>query len=88
MGFIKSRKSKDSKPPKQKVSKDNMNSFILKFNELMKSDKFSANTVLDNIPYLNEREFKLVKEKAREMGYDLIQFDDNYNTVTYKLNNI
>ena len=72
-------------PPKQRVDQDNVDAFINKFNELIEKHRFTANTGLDDIPTLNENEFSLVKSKAHKMGYDLTRFEDNYNSITYKL---
>lgn len=72
-------------PPKQRVDQYTVDIFIDRFNQLIEKHQFRANTGLDNIPTLNENEFSLVKSKALKMGYDLTQFEDNYNTITYKL---
>lgn len=82
MDFIKIEK------PEQRVSEENMDLFIERFNGLLSEGKMTANTGLDYIPTLNEKEFELVRAKAHNMGYNLSVFDDNYNTITYKLDHV
>lgn len=75
-------------PKEEKIDENKVDEFIERFNNLMKKDLFSANTVLNNIPYLYPNEFNFVKSKAFEAGYHLTATDDNYNTVTYIMKHI
>lgn len=75
-------------PKEEKIDKNKIDKFIEMFNILMIKDVFSANTGLNNIPYLYPNEYDVVKSKALEAGYYLTATDDNYNTVTYVMKHI
>ena len=79
---------RDFKQPKIKKGipdKEKVDLFIRLFNSAIEKDVFSLNTGLSAIPLLSQDDFNLAKEQARNNGYELSQFDDNYNTITYKL---
>ncbi|MBK7362690.1 MAG: hypothetical protein IPJ01_10380 [Micavibrio sp.] len=62
-----------------------MNIFISKFNNAIQEGTFTLNDGLDSIPSLNDTEFSIVEKMAKEEGWTLTRFDDNYNTTSYKI---
>lgn len=71
---------------KQKlVSETKIDAFIDKFNMSIENDVFFINTALDNFLNLTEDEFNLVRESAQKQGYTLIRFEDENNSITYKI---
>jgi hypothetical protein len=76
------------KQPKVKKgipNKEKVDYFIGVFNSAIDKNIFTLNTGLSAIPFLSQDDFNLAKEQARNNGYELSQFDDNYNTTSYKL---
>lgn len=59
--------------------------FISKFNNAILQDKFTLNDGLDNIPSLNDTEFCIAEKMAKEEGWVLTRYADNYNTTSYKM---
>jgi len=59
--------------------------FITKFNELLLSGDNTMNDALDKAPTLNEEELKIAKEFAKKQGWKLVSFEDNYQSITYKM---
>jgi hypothetical protein len=76
------------KERKKRPDKTKVDEFIEKFNKLIKKGELEANDVLNKLPYLNESEFNLAVAIARENGWQLTQFEDNYNTTSYQLTEI
>lgn len=74
-------------PPDHKWSanKSKVDRFIKQFNEEIKKGSFTMNDVLNKFTELNDPEFELAKEQADKNGYILTKYDDNYNSITYKL---
>jgi hypothetical protein len=64
------------KERKKRPDKTKVDEFIEKFNKLIKKGELEANDVLNKLPYLNEN------------GWQLTQFEDNYNTTSYQLTEI
>ena len=70
--------------------KTNIEQFIDKFNTIIKQGKnvgrcFCINGIIDNVPTLNDEEFKLVVKMADEQGWKLYEHDDDYDSITYML---
>jgi hypothetical protein len=59
--------------------------FVSTFNKSIARGKFSLNTGLDKIPRLTPEEYTKAKIQAIKNGYNLTYHEDNYQTVTYKL---
>lgn len=74
-----------TKKTKKNIDTDKIDSFIGTFNGAIKKGEFSLNTGLSHIPYLNDGEFLAAKIQAIKNGYNLTVSEDNYQTVTYKL---
>lgn len=72
---------------KQKYSVDfeKIRRFAAAFNLAIHDNKLSLNTGLDPIDQLNEQEFSLAVMKADASDWVLTRHEDNYNTVTYKM---
>ncbi len=70
------------------VSHQKIDQFITIFNNLLLNKKNTMNSAFDRCPVLNDFEFEMVVEKARENGYELTRADDNYQTTTYTLKSI
>lgn len=62
-----------------------INMFISKFNNAIVKGTFTLNNGLDGIPSLNDYEFDIAKKMAKEEGWILTKFNDNYNTTSYKM---
>lgn len=62
-----------------------INTFISKFNKAIVEGRFTLNNGLDSIPSLNDTEFGIAEKMAKEEGWILTRFDDNYNTTSYKM---
>src|SRR5437588_13109762 len=83
--------SSSAKLKKEKVDEKRVDAFITKFNYILRNgiedgdESFTANTSLNKIPTLNDVEFELVAIRADEQGWSLTQFEDNYQTITYKM---
>ena len=80
MRAFKQPKIKKGVPDKEKVDY-----FIRVFNSAIEKNIFTLNTGLSDIPFLSQDDFNLAKEQAKNNGYNLSQFDDNYNTTSYKI---
>jgi hypothetical protein len=74
-------------PPESKnaANKTKVNWFIQEFNRKTQTGEFTINSTLDRVGILSEPEFELAKQQADKNGYILSKFDDNYDSVTYKL---
>lgn len=59
--------------------------FVENFNIYIKEGELILNTGLDDIPQLNKKEFEVASKIAADNGWFLTSFDDNYQTVSYKL---
>lgn len=75
-----------------KASVANIDKFIEHFNKAMDIKKhlnadgsLSLNTGLNHIIQLNDYEFTLAVTQAKVNGYELTRYEDNYQTVSYKL---
>ncbi len=79
-----------------RTSKNKVLLLIKQFNILLKNPfkyenedgSFHLNTGIDNIQELNPIEMDHAVELAKAKGWVLTQSDDNYDTVTYKLDKI
>jgi hypothetical protein len=69
----------------EQVNTEKIDKFIDKFNTNLSRGKFTLNDGLDNIPHLNDNEFGVAVNMAKEEGWILTRFDDNYNTTSYKM---
>ena len=76
-------------PPAQSklsANKSKVKRFINLFNDKIKKDEYTLNTGIDDdVEQLNDPEFELAEEQADKNGYILTKYDDNYNSITYKL---
>ena len=66
----------------------NIDNFIDCFNRAIHKgyeEAYHLNTGLDKIPPLTDGEFELVCKQAEQNGYLLTRYDDNYQTISYKL---
>lgn len=89
MDFI---KAEDVKTTKEKIDTDKVDKFISKFNAVIKKGdeengdgSFSLNNTLDKIPTLNSNEFDYAVGLALQQGWILTQFDDNYQSISYRM---
>lgn len=78
----------ERRPVIERRSIEKMDRFIEICNEGLRRNKNSFNTGLDKVPYLNTSEFLQIIKIAKEMGWSVKQFDDNYNTTTYAFTEI
>jgi len=86
----------DVKIKRQKIDKKKVTDFIELFNKFILNggrfrngvDSFSMNASLDDIPMLNNSEFKYASKQAKEQGWELIQYPDNYQTTSYSMKKI
>ena len=76
------------KPAKDKISKSRLDEFVDIFNKKLNKGETTANTGIDFIPYLNHSEFTEAVIQAAKNGYILTSSPDNYQTTTYKLEEI
>ena len=78
--------------PKYRIDRSKVDRFISKFNIGIKRKNIELpivlNDALDKVPLLNENEMNFVVQQAKKNGWDLSCFEDNYNTVSYKINEI
>lgn len=75
-------------PPQSKnsVNKSKVDRFIKRFNKEINKGNFILNDGLDKgVVDLNDAEFILAQEQAEKTGYVLTKFEENYQTITYKL---
>jgi hypothetical protein len=87
MNFL---KAKTLKNRKEKMDIEKVNKFISKFNTKIQSrdydeESYLMNNIIDKIPTLNITEFDYSRGLAMQQGWILSQFDDNYQTITYKM---
>jgi hypothetical protein len=82
------------KPKKNSIDPEKLDFFIDKFNKYIKkggfykdksSDVFHLNNSLDKVPTLNKTEFERAKKLAQKQGWELTQDNDNYQTITYRM---
>ena len=85
-------KAETVKTKLEKIDSDKVEKFINKFNAVIKKGdeengdgSFSLNNGLDKIPTLNSNEFDYAVGLALQQGWILTQFDDNYQTTSYKM---
>ena len=78
---------KEFKKPKDDEMFKNVNAFIDQFNKKIDENKFSMNTELDQCPKLNEGEFAMAAQRARNGGYKLNKSNKDafFGSITYKL---
>lgn len=89
-------KASEIKMRKEKIDKYRVDKFIEKFNRSIIHDSecesgdssFTINDLLDKVPTLNDNEFECAVELAKEQGWKLTRSDDNYQSVTYKMQKI
>ena len=76
---------------KEAITLKKIGKFIAKFNSCIKKGEetgdgaFHLNDGLDNIPTLNDSEFNYCIQLALLQGWILTQFNDNYQSITYKM---
>ena len=76
-------------------STDRTDKFINMFNSCITSTThpqpdgpFYLNDGLDKIPFLDSNEFLYLRGLAKEQGWSLTRYNDNYQTITYKMKRI
>ena len=68
------------------ANKSKVDRFIKRFNKEIEKGEFTLNDGLDEgVEDLNDVEFALAQEQAESNGYTLTKFDDEHQTVTFKL---
>ena len=70
------------------IDEAKIDKLIERFNTSISTNQphpYHLNNALNNIPILTELEFNAAKSRAAEGGYILEKYEDNYNTITYKL---
>lgn len=84
------------KTNKERTDLNKLEKFIELFNSIFnkktmnenEDGSYSLNTGLSQIPQLNNSEFAHAKALAKQQGWTLAQFEDNYQTTTYKMQKI
>ena len=59
--------------------------FIVAFNKAIDKGENYINSSLDKVGHLSDSEFASAKIMAKQQGWKLTQFDDNYQTTSYKI---
>jgi len=83
--------AKNVKLKKEKVNYETVDDFITQFNGIISmgaesgDGSFHLNNGIDKIPTLNDSEFEFAEKQANEKGWRLTRFDDNYQSITYKM---
>ena len=81
-----------SKLKKLNTSSTKIDLVIEKFNQKIQKDEdggsYSLNTILDDIPYLNEAETEKITKQALKMNYKFKASNDNYQSVMYSIKKI
>ena len=67
------------------VHRKNVVGFANIMNRKLKKNNYTINSSLDELPVLNDTEFKYLQKEAKKAGWKLVKFEDNYNTTTYKM---
>ena len=75
-------------PKSEKRRPEKIEAFISAFNKAIKKGEFAVNESLDKLPILNNKEFFYCVEQARLQGWKLTRFDDNYQTLSYKVDKL
>lgn len=75
---------KDAKK-KHKINYDKVDEFIKIMNQSIKKRKYGINNSLDKFTALNDEEFEVAQARANKAGWTLSWFDDNHDTVSYKI---
>lgn len=84
----------NSVPSTNNVNELKVQLFINVFNDYIAKQSrfgatyFSLNDAIDAIPMLNKHEFEVCVEMAKSKGWELTQFDDNYDTTSYKMQKV
>lgn len=75
---------------KDDIRESMINHFIELFNHAIKNsfNKISLNNGLSDVGVLNDKEFEYCVAEAEKQGWKLTRFEDNYQTITYKLEKI
>jgi hypothetical protein len=77
-------KASTVKEKEERINKKRLEKFILMTNAHLTKGNFSMNTSLQGIPYLSKAEFDAAVKEAAKAGWNLTQYEDNYNITTYK----
>ncbi len=78
-------KADSYKGRQEPIDKRRIDKFIKAIRRALKKHEMVINTGVDDFDKLNDTEFEQVRSDAEKNGYQLVQFEDNYQTTSYSL---